>query len=1374
MIQDSRGFIWIGTNFGLNKFDGYNFTVYKNYIDKPSSLLGNAVRTICEDNSGILWIGTIGGLNRYDRNMDQFIRYKNDPADVNSLSHNDVQSIYEDRSGVLWIGTASGLNIYNRNKDNFTQLSFYNFVNKNILSIKEDRHGQLWIGTYRDGLYKLNRDRTEVTHYQWAKEWRPYNDISLCNILSSRTVFSINETSSGQLWIGTAWGLNIYNREDDCFTNYQFDKKDWIGNLIMKILEDSSGYLWLGTQVGLYRIAKKNIANPQLNFELMKVTDNNPYNLSSNAIYALLQDHSGVLWLGTYRGGINKYSATKNKFITYRKAKNDLNSLSNSQVLCFGRSHDLNQNIIWIGTERGLNKFDHKTRSFTQYLQDPNNPYSLINDKVYSICPDTVDGRPVLWIGTVSGVHRFDIKTEKFYSRKNVGFTPGFPQAGIWRIIKDCTGTRWFGTKSGLFRYNYIGEEEIIQSYFVKDSIPGGLKSNDILALFEDNKGILWIGTDRGLNSFDPSSNVFRYFSHDPQINSSISDNEIQVIFEDFKGRFWIGTANGLNMFDRDEKKFYRYYEKDGLPSNYIRGILGDDNGNLWISTPNGISVFNPDAEIFRNYDNYDGLQSNEFEYGASFRCPKTGEMFFGGVNGFNVFHPDSIRHNKYVPPVVITDFEIHNQPVPIKGKMVDSDSTYDQSPLTKQISECENLILSHTQNYISFEFAALDYNAPEKNKYAYKMEGVDPEWIYTNASRRFATYTQLEPGDYTFLVKGSNNDGIWNEEGTSIKIIILPPWWRTNLAYAIYVLVLGTIVFGTWRLQLRRIHLKQQLKMEHFEAIKLREVDQIKSRFFANISHEFRTPLTLILGPIHSLITRIQDQTTKNELSLMQRNALRLERLINQLLDLSKLEAGGMTLQTKQENMVDLVRNYSQSFESLAKQKNIKYTFNSDCEIITACVDKDKIEKILNNLLSNAFKFTAEGGVVEVGVSREPTPQSPPRRGRTESPSWEGLGVGNEVAKYLSITISDTGIGIPEDRIDKIFDRFYQVDDTHKREHEGSGIGLALTKELVELHQGKISVQSTQGDGTTFVVKLPLRTEFLEAYPLDKSENKESTEIQTQEFYDPSPEIEMIMERPTTKLDRLIEQDKPIVLVVEDNDDMRTFICDHLKNEYQLLCAGDGNDGLHKAVENIPDLIISDVMMPKMDGYELCKKLKTDERTSHIPVILLTARAAQEDKIEGLETGADDYISKPFDTRELNVRVKNLIKQRRKLRERFRKEYLLEPGEETIISVDDKFLRKVIDIVNKKILDPQFNVERLSNDIAMNRSHMSRKIHALTNQSPNELIRSLRLKKAAYLLQKKSGNVTEIANEVGFNNPSYFSKCFHKQYGKSPGHYSS
>jgi signal transduction histidine kinase len=634
----------------------------------------------------------------------------------------------------------------------------------------------------------------------------------------------------------------------------------------------------------------------------------------------------------------------------------------------------------------------------------------------------------------------------------------------VGRIFEDSYGILWVGTWGGGLNKTRKNNDNISSlkffHYKTDPNDPSSISNNKITSIYEDKNRDLWICTTYGLNKYVRAEDHFIRYIHDWENSKSLSSNFIYSVYEDKLNNLWIATSAGISKFDRSKELFNNYSKQDGLPGVAVYRIEEDSKGNLWLSTNNGLSKFNPTTETFKNFDVKDGLQHNEFNIGSSYKNKK-GVMFFGGMDGFNMFHPDSIKDNTHIPPIVITEFQLNNIIVPIGF-----DSTTGRSILEKAIEETNEIELLHKDNVISFEFVALDFYIPEKNQYAYMMDGFDKKWNYRNADNRFVTYTNLDPGEYIFRVKGSNNDGYWNEEGASIRIIVLPPWWATTWAYSIYVIILLSIIYFTWKMQLKRIRIKHDYEMSKFEAEKLQEVDGMKSRFFANISHEFRTPLTLIFGPAKDISDKTKEQDTKQSAGIIKRNASRLYGLVNQLLDLSKLEAGKMTLETSEQNIIPLLKGLVLSFTSLAERKKITLQFNTIEENLNVYIDKDKVEKVITNLLSNAFKFTPEGGKIDVTVEK--------------------------LIKEVEIRIADNGIGIPKERIDKIFDRFYQVDGSHTREGEGTGIGLALTKELVELHKGKIKVESKEGEGTTLTVLLPLGKDHLKPEEICEAEKEE------------------------------------------------------------------------------------------------------------------------------------------------------------------------------------------------------------------------------------------------------------------------------------------
>ena len=1409
ILQDRQGFMWFGTLDGLNKYDGYSFTVYKHDPANPKSLSDNSISSLCEDRSGVLWIGTTGGgLNKFDRETNTFTSYQHDSENPNSLSVNDVRAVHEDSSGVLWIGTwGGGLNKLvlsssasksepELKDDETNQAAFTHFVhdandpnslsNNIVYTICEDRSGVLWIGTIGGGLNKFDQEQQIFTSYN-----EEHDDVD------NNILFKVFEDHDGMLWIGSAaGGLNRFNRETGKFTSYLHDPNDpksLSHNRVISIAEDHLGALWVATLYGgLNRFDKENeeFLHFQHNSEL-------PHSLNSEFIISLFADRSGALWIGTQGGGVNKLDREKQKFQHYAYNRFDSTGLSSrvvtslyeggSGTLWLGTlgggpnrfdgktgtfthfAHILGQipsqlgnifsihedrlGVLWIATWSGLFRIDpkdHNTKNFKRYESEINNPNSLSGSHVLTIHEDSSG---VLWFGTAYGLNRFERKSDSFKR-----FLPdpkgkvSWLENAVWKICEDRFKNLWLFPQlemGGINRFDRA--TETFTHYRHDANQPSSLSDNQVYSILEDRFGTLWVGTRNGLNQYDRSIDGFIHYQYDPQNQFSLSNNSIRAIYEDSAGTLWIGTNAGLNRLERLNETFVRFGKKEGLATNEVRDILEDGKKNLWLITDKGLSRFNPQIKFFKNYDQSDGLQGREldkFHKGAI-----SGVMYIGGFNGLNVFHPDSIRENPYIPPMALT-----------RSTRFNADDAQGSAIMDESISSKKQVELSYKDNILTFEFAALSYLNNAKNQYAYKLEGFNDNWIHLGTKRE-VTFTNLDPGDYTLRVKGSNNDGIWNEEGASLKITITPPWWKTTWAYALYVLCAASLLYGLRRYEMNRLRLKSQLELEHVEAEKMKELDHLKSRFFANISHEFRTPLTLILGPVEQMRSNDFKGNVHEAYDMILRNGRRLLRLINQLLDLARLEAGSMSLQTRAENIVSFIKGLVLSFASAAERKRIDLSVSCEEESIIVYFDRDKLEKIVSNLVSNALKFTPEGGKINViiclgGKIDDGELRMENRGGKTSK---------LDAREVVELCVKDSGPGIPGELREKIFDRFYQVDASHTREHEGTGIGLALTKELVELHRGDIAVESEVGRGARFIVRLPLGKAHLRE---EEVIGEQSVRVEDRESR-MDDRVSSIEDQATSFQDRASNDQQPEtsnqILLIEDNRDVRAYIRQYLEPEFRVIEAADGVEGVTLALETIPDLVICDVMMPKRDGYEVCRVLKTEEKTSHVPIIMLTAKADRESKVHGLETGADDYVIKPFDAAELLARVFNLIKLRQQLRARFGREITLQPKDLALTSMDEQFLTRAMQIVEEHMSESELGVEFLAHKIGMSRVHLNRKLRALTDQTANEFIRTLRLKRAAQLLAKKSATVLEIAYEVGFNNPSYFAECFEKQFGVLP-----
>jgi len=1353
VMQDSQGFMWFTTRAGLCRYDGYNIRVFQ-YDPNDSTTISSIYTktTLTEDTNGFIWIGTTNGLNKFNPITEKFTRYYKNLDDPHSIRGNWNRITYLDRKGVVWIGADNqGLNRYNATTDNFDSFlpSPDLSLHHGVRGIFEDSEGILWIGT-GSGLYQFDRDTDEFILIKLVKKKGE-------RIRSRFT--TITEDNNGNIWYcaDRIYTYNKSNKELSPFEGFSVENIGGSNPTYMNILleeHDNKQILWIARN-GLY---KYNLPAGKLTTIYNDASDWDSF-VGRNPRHLYL-DPTGLMWIATISG-----ISILDHRMSQIKSHPDVAEKFQLDAVSFLKD---SQGHFWIGGNNGVVRYDENMKLNFWYKPDKENKNSF-SGIVRKIIEDSENN---IWIACFGdGVYLLNRETNEFLRCKLLRNGIDIRPNNLLDIYEDAQGTLWLGG-DGLYKRKKNSSEPTI---FYNDTSNLRTINNMFTIITEDQSGNLWTSSVSGAllcqPEVDRGTNRFNEYTHNPDDLTSLSNSHCWSVYVDDLGEVWVGTNHGLNRYVPETDCFERFLMDVEPGASFIYDIKRDGNGYLWMTTENGLIGFDPSTVDESSNTKSQVKQFIPFmqDYRSQMYQDPEGIIYVGSAigtrNGYFSFHPDDITKNRNIPPIVITSFTVRNKTV----------------ELDTAISLKKDLTLRYNENYLSFEFAALDYTKPDQNQYSYMLEGLDENWIYSE-NRRFANYTNVPAGDYIFRAKGSNSDGYWNEEGTSISITILPPPWLTWWAYLLYSLFVIGLIYAWRRYDLKRQRLKQQFELEHLEAEKLKELDTLKSRFFANISHEFRTPLTLILGPVEKHLPKVKDPSLKQDLNVVQRNALRLQRLINQILNLSKIESGKLKLQVSEQNIVSLVNGYVQSFESLAKQKNIDLVFISDEEDIEMYVDKDKIEKILYNLLSNAFKFTDGGGRIEVSVNSQQSPVLNPQSAelsnstgdyKPKSADFEG--------QWVGIKITDNGRGIPTEKLDHIFDRFYQADDSYTRDQEGTGIGLALTKELVKLHHGEITVASDpdsnrDGKGSTFTIYLPAGKEHFKP---DEITDSVKSEDQSEDLPDQQPELkthsESIINETSTS-----DESKPILLIVEDNADLLSYIRGYLDESYFVLEARDGEEGFKEAIKTIPDLVLSDVMMPKMDGFELCSKLKSDERTSHIPVILLTARASSESKIEGLETGADDYLSKPFDPTELKIRIRNLVLQRQKLREKFAGDFWKEnklPVLQSVASglnqMDKMFLQKALDIVNLHLSDTDFNIEVFGKEMAMSRQQMHRKFRALVNQSATEFIRTIRLKKAAELLIQKSGTVSEIAYDVGFNTLSYFTKSFQEQFGVTPSEYS-
>ncbi|MGA9637818.1 hybrid sensor histidine kinase/response regulator transcription factor [Flavobacterium sp.] len=1352
IYQDKEGFMWFGTHDGLNRYDGYNFSVFKPALNDKKSISSNLVWKIVEDKQNNLWIGTTGGgLNLFDKKTETFTHFKNKVGDDFSLVSNTVSSLLRDKKNRLWIGTAKGIDMIDLNKSLETPVFNHFVMNQskeknswdgtNIYSIFEDSKGNIWAGSLY-GLYKLTRDKHGEMYFE---------DIGYFN----SSIRSIAEDEFGRLLISSYKGLFVVSSKDN---NIKFDL---ISDESYSTLLCSKGYLWAGSTKGLFRFENaSSLKLPSIIQQYVYDPKNPELSLSKSDIKSLFLDKGGILWIGVNGGGINKFNPDVKRFKHIKKTLNP-SSLSNDKVRCI--FEDSNQ-YVWIGTEGGGLNYIKKGQKYTDFNK------VLPSLKIFTLAEVKEGNSKKLLIGAEGAVGLYElditnpnaISSTKIESIKNVDHS-------VFSILVDSKKNIWIGTyNGGVHRWLATGTPGVYKKdiLYENSNRSTSISNNIIRSIYEDSKGNIWFGTGDGLNKLpvhqirqnNPNFTVFKNKNNDP---SSLSHNYILAIFESRYGDLWVGTfGGGLNKLVPakigKEESFKSYTEKDGLPSNVIKGILEDSYGNIWMSTNKGLSRFNIKSEKFKNYDVNDGLQSNEFSELASFKR-RNGELIFGGVNGFNAFYPNQIKDNSIKPKTVFTSFSIFNKPINI-GEDFDGRVILNQS-----INTIEEIELLYSENSFSVEFSALNYTAPRKNSYAYKLEGFNDEWIYTSYKNRLATYTNLAPGTYTLLVKSSNNDGIWSETPSKLKITVVPPFWRTNIAYFVYLLFFVGFLMALRRFEIIRSAKKHQLELEVFEKEKHDEMHRLKLEFFTNISHEFRTPLTLIKGPLEYLQKNggaIAPEKVNEQYGIMHKNIDYLLRLVNQLLDFRKMDKGKMDLVVWKSNIIEFLKLVGEPFQFLSHKKNISFQINSKLNNPLIWFDTDAMEKIMNNLLSNAFKFTSEGGKISIEVFDG-----------KDHLLVSDLTLMGEPSDYIVIQVKDSGLGIPTHRLKFIFERFYVDSDYRKVNSEGTGIGLDFTKKLVELHQGYIEVTNNKKRGASFFIWLPKKSNAYENISGISFGGETENKVFTSELNAETHAVE-VLDEIVDQTEHKSRSKKPILLIVEDNPDIRILIKNGLEKTYDIYEAENGQRGIELAHKLMPNIVLTDIFMPVMDGIEMCDKLKTTSETSHIPVVMLTAKTSQEWEKEGLKNGADGYIRKPFDMELLELKLKNILKYREELRRRFNRDTTLQPNEVTVTSADERFLQKAIEVVEKHMMNTEFSVELMVKEMALSRSNLYLKIKELTGLSSSEFIRNIRLKRAMQLLEQSDLSVKEIMYMTGFNTASYFSKCFKKQFGVIPSKY--
>jgi signal transduction histidine kinase/DNA-binding response OmpR family regulator/ligand-binding sensor domain-containing protein len=1314
IMKDSRGFIWIGTSSGLSRFDGNGFKNYTHDGNDTTSIIDNFILSIQETAEGNILVRTRWEYTLFDVNREIFLKPGQFFTQYGDFEN--IHTIYIDKSKKIWFRT-HGHHYFMTPDENGQLIDPFEHEVDNASEIADFYHdGKNYYYLHASGLIECYNGRNHKLIFQ-----DNYLEGKLGADAAISKIFIDNEKD---LWI---YGNNV-----GCYY-LQSAVKQWnhfnsrsgkvrlSSNLISKIIQDNDGIIWIATDHGGIDLYDKS------NHTLSTLYHHNddPGSLAQNSITDICRDNFGIVWIGTYKNGISYYHESIHKFPLYLHLSSDKNSLPFNDVNCFAEDRKGN---LWIGTNGGgLLYYDRSAGNYEVFRHDPNTENSLSSDVVVSLFIDDAD---LLWIGTYTGgINTFDGRSFTRYRLQDDG-QGGLPNDNIWSINQDNQKRIWIGTLgSGIVLYDKSsGTFNPVPNYGDLEPLPGF-----ITRISKMRNGNMFIGTGHGIYFYDMGRQQFQnhpFFENEPPF--AISNANVNDVYEDSRGFLWVATREGLTMIDPNMDYIRIFGRQDNFTLDIMNCILEDDDKAIWVSKSSGLSQIkinddNPESDFrfeVKNFNKSDGLQAEEFNVNASLKTSR-GELIFGGPNGFNLFLPGNISYNTILPDVVFTDFQIFNRSVgvgeKIKGKVV----------LSKSIVSTHQIEIRHSMNVFSIEFAALNYFISDKVKYKYMMEGFDREWVESNGGMRKVTYTNLNAGNYVFKVKASNNDGFWNEEFAELAVIILPPFYRSIPAYIIYfILVLAILLYYRYSM-LRKERLKFKIEQERIMAKRHLEMDEVKLRFLTNVSHEFRTPLSLILAPLEKLMKTKRETGEMHLLETIDRNARQLLDLVNQLLDFRKLDLHGLKYNPSYGDIIGFLKGVCDNFKESFRRKGIKFHFSSSLDSFHTQFDHEKLQKVMMNLLSNALKFTQSKGQISVLV--EP-------------------GADLHSKNIIVIKVSDTGIGIPEEEREKIFDRFYQSERNHALGLSGSGIGLNLVREMVQLHQGTVEVESEVNKGTTFIVKLPVE------------------EVSRQPVSGPSPIQQVKTAEPIQELPPITSRQS--ILLVEDNADFRSFMKETLLDRYDIFEAADGEQGMQSTHANFPDIIISDVMMPVMDGLELCRQIKSDVRTSHIPVILLTARTADEDKIRGLEIGADDYITKPFNMDLLLLRIQHLIDKQKKIHDRFRKKMDVNPSEIEISSIDEKLIKKAIALVEENIAEPKFSVEDLSHELGMSRVYLYKKLLTITGKTPIEFIRIIRLKRGASLLQKSQMTISEVAYAVGFNSPRYFSKYFEEEFGVLPSEY--
>lgn len=1305
--EDEQGFIWFGTNNGLYSYNSMEIKEYRYIQNDSTSIPTNRINQLYTDNLGKLWIATENGLCSYNQKRDNFISYTLKDQ-FGNFSGKNIHSFFQLSNGTYWFGDERGvgtLNLDNR------QVFYKNINNKSgsVSIITHDDKGTIWV-FFSDGeIYYLSKGSSTFHFFSKGIE------DGIRSVLIENNLIWIGYESSGLVCLnidGTRkYHYNVNNTSSDKIPS----------NQVRSIINAENEQIWVGTYNGIVVID---------NFKVVSVIHPDKYSeLPNHSIWSLFKDSRENIWIGTWLGGLCFHSRYNNSFFHYNQSSPG-SSLSYNVVSSF--VHQKGSREVIVGTEDGiLNYFNPVTNLFTQ------KQVTIPGVKAENIKSLAYDKFGTLWIGTYGhGV---------FYQKKSgKGFTQIVPPfaTGI-QALDLCTTSEGIWVSNypmGVYFYHF--ESQTFKQYRHNPLDIHSISDGNVHNIIQDKNGNMWFATRNGLNLLEKGSEEFIHFFHQENNEESISSNMIFSIHEDENGYLWLGTnGQGLDKFNPKTTISEHFTTGNGLPGNEILSILEDFDKNLWLTTNGGLCVFNPSTQNVRSFINGNGIENNSFNPNTAM-THANGELYFGGTNGFIRFHPEEISYNPVSPSTIITQLYIHNKEIMPENE---------NGILSDVIGKTRSVSLNYKQNSLGFRFVANNFINPGKNRFKYRLVEFDDTWIETDYNGR-ATFTNVPPGNYTFEVKAANNDGVWNEKPTQLAIEIIPPVWERWYAVVFYVLLVIFTILYFRKQVVNKQKLKNEIELEKVKRENEEYLHQMKLQFFTNISHEFRTPLTLIRGPVERLINNENDnEGSKKQLNLIKNNTDRLLRLVNQFLDFRKIDSGNILLNPVNADIVAFCRNIYSCFEEHAQHRTFDFIFKSEVSSLKMDFDPDKMDKILFNILSNAFKYSKDGGKIEMEI----------RCNKIDDAifSQNTFILGEDIlGDSVEIKISDTGKGIPQEDLSKIFDRYYQVDGSSKI---GTGIGLSLSKNYILLHGGKLVVHTSENKGSSFSVFIPE----------SQTGTKEKQSSENRIYYGNENYNLEIQTNPdsTEEENSDIQNEDALVLIVEDNFELLNYLGDLLQENFRVAKAKNGKEALEQIHSIFPDLVISDIMMPEMNGIELCKLTKNDIRTSHIPFILLTALDTVKDRISGLHSGADAYVSKPFDDQLLIVQANNLLESRKRLRESFSSDHETWEEKYNLFDIDKKFLLKAIKVTETNMTNMDFSVEELAQYLNLSRTHLHRKLKSLTNQSATEFIRSIRLKRAVQIMKEGNHKVNEIGYTVGFNSHNYFTKSFKKQFGMSP-----